>query len=203
MSRMAAERRQEIFSCTLSLVASHGYDAVTMDQISAATRASKATLYRHWTGKADLVAAAAAGLQPTGSDVPDTGSLRGDVHELVRLGLGRFTDVGQLAGALSEAAHRHPELRTALLDVVLSDGVFGFGTLLDRAVERGELSADHPGLRHAPLLMVAIVQLGPVLTLHSGNGASAIDADSLTHYLDHVVLPVLGFDSPAPSPIRT
>lgn len=201
MSRLAADRRQEIYSSVLSLVADHGYDAVTMDQIATMTRSSKATLYRHWDNKADLVAAAAAGVQPGGSDVPDTGSLSGDVHELVRIGLDRFTDVGKLAGALSHAAHRHPELQRALLDVVLSGGVFGLSTLLDRAVARGELPADHPGLQYAPMLMIAIVHLGPVLGTPLRD--RTLDVDSVRHYVDHVLLPTLGVTTANVAPMNT
>ena len=48
-------RSVEIRAIVLELVASRGYDSLTIDEIAAAARASKATLYRRWPSKAAIV----------------------------------------------------------------------------------------------------------------------------------------------------
>lgn len=131
-------RRQDILHATLSLVAADGFDAVTMDAIAAASQSSKATLYRHWTSKANLVTEAVTTIPPRASDIADTGSLRTDLHEFIRQGFQRFDDISRLALALGHAASRHPELGRSLRENVVGAEDFGFEQLLRRAIGRGE-----------------------------------------------------------------
>src|SRR4249919_3462855 len=53
--RVEGDRETEILDATLELLATAGYDRLTMDGVAAAAKASKATLYRRWTSKAELV----------------------------------------------------------------------------------------------------------------------------------------------------
>ncbi len=57
-SRITPEREAELYEAVLDLLREVGYDALTMDAVAARTRSSKATLYRQWGGKAELVAKA-------------------------------------------------------------------------------------------------------------------------------------------------
>lgn len=182
---LKTERRQEILLAALRLVASEGFDSVTMDAIAAATRASKATLYRHWQDKADLITDAVTQGIPSGSDVADTGSLRTDLYEFVHQSIAHFGDISTLAISLGNAAARHSELGESLRASIIGAEDAGFTHLLDRAVARGEIQPDHPGLAYAPLLMFAIVELAPTL------GVGDLTEDHLRDYIDHVVLPVL------------
>ena len=62
-----------------------GYDAFTIDAAAARAGTSRAVLYRRWPGKPELVHAAL--LHEAGKDfvvAPDTGTLRGDMIELMR-----------------------------------------------------------------------------------------------------------------------
>src|SRR4051812_13391113 len=78
--RIEGDREAEILAATLDLLATAGYDRLTMDAVAAAAKASKATLYRRWSTKAELVIDA---LQRTGDALhvadPDTGHLRDDL----------------------------------------------------------------------------------------------------------------------------
>lgn len=142
--RIEGEREGEILSVTRQLLLQHGYDRLTLEAIAAEARASKATLYRRWAGKADLVIDALVHLGiETDTDV-DTGSLRGDlVAAAARRGgaVGVWTD---LLAALVPAMLRDNDLATAFRSQVEER----FGAVLlrpyERARERGEIgtSAD-------------------------------------------------------------
>ena len=76
-------REAELLAVTLELLQEHGYDRLTVDAVATTARASKATIYRRWPTKAELVMAAfVEGTRQVAVD-PDTGTLRGD---LLRLG---------------------------------------------------------------------------------------------------------------------
>ena len=53
--RIEGEREGEIFTAVVALLVEAGYDKLTFDAVATAVRASKATLYRRWPTKADLV----------------------------------------------------------------------------------------------------------------------------------------------------
>jgi AcrR family transcriptional regulator len=83
MARSASRgtaREEAILDATMELVAEIGYDRLTMDAVATRAQASKATMYRKWPGKAELVA---EGLRRhcdcDVECVPDTGSLYGDL----------------------------------------------------------------------------------------------------------------------------
>jgi len=116
--RVEGDREQEIFDATLQVLEEVGYDRLTMDAVASAARASKATLYRRWNGKVALVIDALISQkgQPV---VPDTGTLRGDLHSLLHGALNTFgRGRGQFVARLLREAGHHPEI-TDLVDAIL------------------------------------------------------------------------------------
>ena len=90
-------RESEILAITLELLEEHGYDRLSVDSVATTARASKATLYRRWPTKAELVAAAfVEGTRQSVVD-PDTGTLRGDLRQI---GEAIRIHIGAHAGAL-------------------------------------------------------------------------------------------------------
>ena len=67
----------------LELLAEIGYDRLTIDSVAARAHASKATIYRRWPGKAELVVDALTLLKGAPL-VPDTGTLRGDLEAIAQ-----------------------------------------------------------------------------------------------------------------------
>ncbi len=55
-TRLGDDREFEILQATYSLLSEVGYEGLRFDAVAARAKASKATLYRHWPGKAQLVA---------------------------------------------------------------------------------------------------------------------------------------------------
>jgi AcrR family transcriptional regulator len=123
-----------------------GYQAMTMEAVADRAGTSRAVLYRRWPKRADLVVAALRRHRPMLSgEIPDTGSLRGDVVALlarmsVRLvGTGPETIYGLLGDYLADA-ELFDRLRGDLLQIAA--GVMT--SILKRAADRGEARSDIP-----------------------------------------------------------
>ncbi len=186
-SRITPERETELYAAVLDLLREVGYDALTMDAVAARTRSSKATLYRQWGGKAELVVKALRHQKPTGLSDVDTGSLRGDLHALVR----REDDCAMernsaLMRGLMRAAHTDAELWSAFRELVVEPEAVEFGHLLDRAVARGEVRADNPALGYVVHMIVGAFVARTLIDERPPT------QEFLTSYVDAVILPALG-----------
>jgi AcrR family transcriptional regulator len=134
-------REAELLAVTLELLQEHGYDRLSLDAVATTARASKATLYRRWPTKAELVMAAfVEGTRQVAVD-PDTGTLRGD---LLRLGESIRTHVdthvGTIRAVLVEVS-RSPKLDALMQEQFLAQRKALMTHVLARAVERGEIDA--------------------------------------------------------------
>src|SRR3989337_1831183 len=72
-------RDPEILEVALDVLAETGYDGMTIDTVATRAKAGKATLYRRWPSKADLVLDAVVCMKSKDIDLdalPDTGTLR-------------------------------------------------------------------------------------------------------------------------------
>ena len=70
-------REAAICRAALELLAEVGYDRMSMDAVAHRARASKATIYRHWPGKYELVLDALRSRGVSEIAPIDTGTLRG------------------------------------------------------------------------------------------------------------------------------
>src|ERR1700749_4914629 len=75
-------RREAIWDAVFELLSEVGYDRMSMDAVAARARASKATIYRAWPDKPDLVSEAVQHRFRGTHEIPATGSLRGDLVAL-------------------------------------------------------------------------------------------------------------------------
>jgi AcrR family transcriptional regulator len=179
-----ASRDDDLRRAALDLVAEIGYDRVTMDAVAARAGAGKATVYRRWSSKAELVGDALAHEHVDG-EVPDTGSLRGDLAAL-----GGYLLSGQdplrkarLITGLASALLADTELRQAF-ETFAPPTERAVATIVDRALDRGEIAAPAD-----PAMVAAIL---PALGLHrlifTGAGP---DPDYAAAVIDNVLLPAL------------
>ena len=80
-------RDPEILDAAIDVLAETGYDGMTIDMVAARAKAGKATIYRRWTSKAELVLDAVACMKAGDLDpehLPDTGTLRGDLVAMIK-----------------------------------------------------------------------------------------------------------------------
>ncbi|MEV4922095.1 TetR/AcrR family transcriptional regulator [Streptomyces roseoverticillatus] len=186
-TRLTPEREAELYEAVLQILREVGYDGLTMDGVAARTHASKATLYRQWKGKPELVASALRHQKPVKLADIDTGSLRGDLRKMAcEVDDDRMAQDAALMRGLGHAIHTNPDLRQALRDLLILPEHEGLRAMLQRAVDRGEVAADNPALDFVTHMM-----LGAFIARSLIEDKSA-DAAYLSRYIDAVVLPALG-----------
>ena len=186
-SRITPEREAELYGAVLDLLREVGYDAVTMDAVAARTRSSKATLYRQWGGKAELVVRAMRSQKPGGIADIDTGTLRGDLHAIV----GREDDCvmeqnAALMRALAMAVHMNDDLRQAFKELLVEPEMEEFRRIVRRAVDRGEIRPDNPALEFMVHMLVGAFATRTLID------DLPPTQEFLASYIDAVVLPALG-----------
>ena len=132
-----------IVQATLAVLLEEGYRGLTMEQVRARAGVGKATLYRRYGSKQDLVAEAIRHLnQPI--DRPDTGSVRADILAVVRSVLAGAERVGFASFVprlLAESAGDR-EMHAIFYANLVAPRRAVMGEVLRRGVARGELRAD-------------------------------------------------------------
>ena len=120
-----------------------GYAGLTMEAVADRAGTSRAVLYRRWRNRPELVLAVIRRHRPLLSgDIPDTGSLRGDVLALLRRMSARLAEIGPetvyglLGDYLSDA-----DMFARSRDQLLSISAEVMETILKRAAGRGEARA--------------------------------------------------------------
>ncbi|MGW8565547.1 TetR/AcrR family transcriptional regulator [Isoptericola sp. NPDC055881] len=191
-----ASRDVAILDAARELLAEVGYEGMTMDAVAGRAGASKATLYRRWTTKSDLaVDAVTCGLgnDLDPADVPDTGSLEGDLRALEQLRRARknaATD--RLIPGLMAEVRRDPEIAQQFHASFVRPKVQQMRALLERARDRGEVPADRD-LDLVSTVVPALVSYRKVV-----EGAEIDPA-----YVDRLLLEVLVPLATAPSTSRS
>lgn len=182
--RVEGDREQEILDATLTVLAETGYDRLTMDAVAAEAKASKATLYRRWSSKPELVVDAVCSAKehpPT----PDTGTLRGDLLAAYcgLGGLGDARSMGVLAAVITAMA-RDEEFAQAYRRDFIGPKQRAMRLVLERAVARGEVRDD------VDLDLVAPALPGIVLhrVLLLGEQATP---DLVARVIDQIILPAV------------
>jgi AcrR family transcriptional regulator len=182
--RLDGERQQAILRAAYELLGEVGYQGLRVDAVAARARASKATLYRHWPSKATLVADAVRFCQSAGEDIPDTGSLRGDlVTWFGALAESIGGEQGPLLAGLFMAMYRDPELAAELRSMRTSKAPAA-ATICARAERRGEL---RPGYDAG---LIDEIVPGQLFMHHFAMGLP-LDATFLGHVVDDIILPLL------------
>ncbi|HTT59016.1 MAG TPA: TetR/AcrR family transcriptional regulator [Acidimicrobiales bacterium] len=187
-----ATRDDALRAAALELLADIGYDRLTIDKIAAHAGAGKATIYRRWSGKADLVVDALM-CQKAIPSPPDTGTLRGDFAALIDQADeqdGRL-DAEVMIGLVSALPH-DAELRDVFREQFIEPHARTLLTVVDRAVARGEIAP-----LEQPEMIVAVL---PALVMHQLlTTGEPPNREFFTAALDNVVLPLLGVRSVASS----
>lgn len=185
-ARRGPERRTAIFESVFELLAEVGYDRMTMDAVAARAHVSKATIYRTWPDKPELVAESIGhhfGATPAPSD---TGSLRGDLIAQMEAACHSCNSVeGQVIAGVMTASARNQVLADTMREYMYENKRGIHEEIVRRAVERGEVaSTTDPDLLHEVMHSMVIIRRLE---------AAELDEKYLLHVVDDVLIPVLTY----------
>jgi AcrR family transcriptional regulator len=134
-------REAELLAVTLELLQEHGYDRLTVDAVATTARASKATIYRRWPTKAELVLAAfVEGTRQVAVD-PDTGTLRDDLLQLGESICAHASTHASTIRAVLVEVSRSAELDAIMQEQFLDQRKALMTHVFEQAVNRGEIDA--------------------------------------------------------------
>ena len=183
--RRGAALETAILEAVLAELAEGGYARLSVERVAERAGASKASLYRRWPGKAELVMDAVRSVLPDPHDTPDTGSLRGDLLALYRAVAHQLAGpAGQgLRGLLGDAL-RDESRATRVREYARGTSQRVVQEVVRRAVERGEVD---PAAATPRRLEAGQAQLRYHFLVH---GAPVPD-DVVVGIVDEVVVPLL------------
>ncbi|OKH65964.1 TetR family transcriptional regulator [Mycobacterium sp. SWH-M3] len=163
-------------------LAAAGYGRLSVDAVAKRAGVGKAAIYRRWKSKRDLAADLVTKVAVAAIDVPDTGTLRGDIRAYLQNGREALTH--RLARTiipdlLAEAA-RDPEYAATISGQIREPRRLKAAQLFERARRRGEIADDAD-------VEVALDMLGGAL--YWRQSVMQVDADD--GYLDRLTDAIL------------
>jgi AcrR family transcriptional regulator len=174
-----------IRAAILRLLADVGYGALTMDAVAAEAGVGKATIYRRWRTKQDLVVDTISDLNRAEATPPDTGSLEGDLRQMLRQMVGVINGpAGAATLSLLSTVPHQPALAAAFRNGPLGVWRQAFEQIWAHAEQRGDVAAGMAGSVFSEATTALLVQRW-LLT------GEPVDESYADEVLDTVVLPLL------------
>jgi AcrR family transcriptional regulator len=133
--------RAAVVGTTLDLLAERGIAGTTIEAVAERSGVAKTTIYRQWDSQVSLVLDAFESVRQPATD-PDTGTLRGDLIDLLT-GFAQALSHGPAPGlmfSLIDAAERDPVF-AAVHRRLAQDRHAVILAVVDRGIRRGELPA--------------------------------------------------------------
>ncbi len=174
-----------IYEATLEELTAVGYADLKMEHVANRARASKGSLYRRWSSRAELVVDAIHHTIPSCAERPDTGSVREDLLGCLR-GFATLLNgpSGEAIRGLMAETMRNPDLMKVVRIRFIDPGVNLFLEVLRRGAVRGEVRATAPSPR--------IASLGPdLLREHFMVHRTPIPDRVLIEIVDEVIIPLI------------
>jgi AcrR family transcriptional regulator len=183
-ARLGGDREAEILRAAYELLGEVGYEGLRVDAVASRAKASKATLYRHWPGKAQLVADAVRVCKGSGHECPDTGSLRGDLIAFLEIMAASIMgEDGPLFAGLVMAMLNDPDFAAEMRALQASKRSTAVA-IHSRAVSRGEIGA---GIDPYLIDEIAPAQLFMQFIARG----EPLDGPFIKHLVDDILLPLL------------
>ena len=131
-----------IRAAILRLLADVGYGALTMDAVASEAGVGKATIYRRWRTKQDLVVDTISDLNRAQATPPDTGSVESDLREMMHQMVALIAGpTGAATLSLLSTMPHQPALAEAFRDGPLAVWRQSYDAIWERAEQRGEVRA--------------------------------------------------------------
>jgi AcrR family transcriptional regulator len=180
-------RDSVILDSALAVLAEQGYEGTTIDLVAAHAGMARATVYRRWATKVELVLAAVSRMSQADAgleQLPDTGTLRGDMLAMVRPFDEEQQQVRiQAMVSLVAVGRTDPRLAEVAETAGLAPWIEAIRLLIQRAVDRGEYPP--------PAGLDTLAQVIPLLCVSRAVQHLPITREFSTALIDGVVLPAL------------
>jgi AcrR family transcriptional regulator len=178
-------RNVAIEKAAIELLREVGYEQITVESVALRARVSKTTIYRRWKNKAELVADAVQHYAFCKAPSIDTGSLRGDLIEIISEKVKTMKSAdGQLIAGLLAAARMDSDLAEILSQSLAGYASAAHSAIIDRALVRGEISS-----HNKPEI---ILELTPaVISYRIFMTHQSVNRKFIEHFVDDVLIPVL------------
>jgi len=167
--RPRSERaRKAVIRSTLALLKRSGFNELTIEAVAAHARVGKATIYRWWPNKADLVIDAFASVVEPELRFPSAGPVLESLHaQMKRWAVIFHSPLGQIVATVIGAGQSEPEILEAFRSHWVEPRRMEVRTLLQQAIASGELRADLDAdtaldLLYGPLYMRLLVRHAPL-----------------------------------------
>ena len=178
-------RDEAIIDAAVDVLIRDGYDRLSMEGVAAVAGVGKATVYRRWSSKAELVIDAMATLKPA-LDSIDTGSLDGDLKLMITASSSPLSQrLSEVMVSICSALPREPELLEAFKTRFTEPRIALISEMLERAQQRGDLGSEIDVAMAASLVPSLMLQRA----LMTGKPAGRTYAEQI---VGSVLLPVLG-----------
>jgi AcrR family transcriptional regulator len=143
--RRGAALEKALLDAAWEELTDNGYARFTMDAVVQRAGTSPPVLYRRWSDRDELVRAVIAHiLKEYRLDIPDTGSLREDILTLMReINATRVQLVTVMSVYLADYHQATGSSPSELLDPSETGRKQAIDTIYHRAVDRGEVKAEH------------------------------------------------------------
>lgn len=178
-------RDTAIEKAAIELLGEVGYEHVTIEAVALRAHVSKATIYRRWKNKAELMTAAVNHYAFCKSPTIDTGSLRGDLIEIITEKVKAMkSEDGQFIRGLMTAARTDGDLAAALTSSIAEYASTAHGAIFDRARARGEIS-------HSAQTEIALELVPAVISFRIFMSHQSVNRKFIEHFVDDVIIPTI------------
>jgi AcrR family transcriptional regulator len=172
-----------IYAAVLDELADHGFTALSIERVAERAHTGKASIYRRWPSRLDLVLEALDHSMPVLQTLPDTGSTRDDLLVVLR----HIADVMRSRCGDAARACFSPgasdELAAAIRQRLLPPRKAAMLEILRRGVGRGEVRAD--------ALTERVAELGPMLLHGEVTQRGHISDEAVVAIVDEILMPLL------------
>jgi AcrR family transcriptional regulator len=184
--RRGAALEEALLDAAWGELSERGYDDMTIDAVAVRAGTSRAVLYRRWPNKGELVLAALAHeVRKDAVVMPDTGSLRGDVIELLQQA--NKLRVGLVAALMTRLGGFYQQTGRSLADLrafIQGDRDAVLEQIIERAIDRGEIRPEQVTDRIARV-PVELFRYEILMTLQP------LSDDAIEEIVDTIFLPLL------------
>jgi AcrR family transcriptional regulator len=166
-----------------------GYDGMTVDRVAERAGVGRATVYRRWPSKADLLVDAIR--NRTFQDIrdPQTGDVAADVESMLTQMQAAMLAEHRLVQVLQIEMQRHPELGEVFRRDFIEERRSVFLGVFQRAIDHGQLPPDAD--------IALLVQIGPAVIWHDLTILDRPPDPDLPRRLTAVLLAHAGVNRPA------